>query len=213
MRKKKYVLSIAGAMLAIAVVASVAMATVFTSGKIYGGVFTGTQGGNQQFTVPNTSGGSLLVNCTSAQYTGKVQPVSGQPSVTFQPSYTSCQTNIGGVRAATVSTPAAWKLSVSAYDDTNGQSGQGWVTTAGPVVISPNGLTCKVTVANQTISNGITGQDTLNGANATHTTANGVSITATNASPTYTSNCVGVSASGFGTYNGVVNVAGAWAGP
>lgn len=213
MRKKKYVLSIAGAMLAIAVVASVAMATVFTSGKIYGGVFTGTQGGSQTFLVPNTSGGTLTVNCTSAQYTGKVQPTSPQPFVTFQPSYTSCQTNIGGVRAATVSTPAAWRLSVSSYDDTTGASARGWVTTSGPVVISPNGLTCKVTVPNQTISNGITGQDTAGTVNATDATADGVTITANGANPTYTSNCVGVSASGFGTYTGVVKVAGAWAGP
>jgi hypothetical protein len=213
MRKKKYVLSIAGAMLAIAVVASVAMATVFASGRIYGGVFTGTQSGSQLFTVPSTTSGSnLTVNCTSAQYTGAVQ---GSPaaSVTFQPSYTSCQTNIGGVRAATVSTPAAWKLSVSSYDDATGASARGWVTTAGPVVISPNGLTCKVTVTNQTISNGITSQDTLAGANATHTTADGVNITASGASPAYTSNCAGVSASGFGSYTGTVKVTGAWAGP
>jgi hypothetical protein len=213
MRKKKYVLSIAGAMLAIAVVASVAMAVVTGNAKIYGAQFTGTQGGVQAFLVPNTSGGTLAVNCTSAQFTGKVQPTSPQSSVTFQPSYTSCQTNIGGVRAATVSTPAAWKLSVSSYDDATGASAKGFITTAGPVVISPNGLTCKVTVVDQTVSSGITGQDTLNGANATHTTANGVSIVANAANPTYTSNCVGVSASGFGSYTGTVNVAGAWAGP
>jgi hypothetical protein len=59
--------------LALAMV-TVASAAVFTNGKIYGGVFTGTQAGTQQWAFPSTSGGTLTYNCTSAQFTGKVQP-------------------------------------------------------------------------------------------------------------------------------------------
>lgn len=212
MRNKKYALSLAGSLLAIALVAAVASA--LTPAHIYGNTFTGTQSGIQEFTVPNsTHTSTLFVRCNTASFTGKVH-ASPQASVTFMPSFTSCTTNIGGVRGATVTAPSAWELTPYDYSAANGKSDGNIAIPAADVVIRPVGLTCAVTIKAQTVSGGLGGQDVnAGGANSTHTTAAGVNLTASSSPAGYTSGCAGVAPNDTGTYSGVVKVVGAWAGP
>jgi hypothetical protein len=213
MRSRKFLLSIAGALMALALSASVASAA---PGHIYGGAFTAGQSGSQVFTVPNSAHTSTLnVTCTTVSSSGTVTspPVS---ALAFIPTFGGCTTNIGGTRGATVSSPNAWNAYIGTFNTSTGASTGNSSYVGGPVVIRPTGLTCAVTIASQTITSGVTGQNTLNGtsvASWTSPNVNGGNITASAAPAGYVSGCAGVAANDTGTYTGVIKVTGAWAGP
>lgn len=181
--------------------------------------FTGTNVGAHVFTL---QGGTPSVSCTTATYVG-TKPAGTPNVVSFTPTYSGCTTTIISTRPATVTqlpAPCLWRLNVSAATFTvaTGATTGGWITVCNSTVITvPSIPACRITVAAQTITTGITGQNRTAGdaGNAPASgAAAGARVNAANVPAAYTaSGCPGVTSPGTGSYSGVVYIPGVWVGP
>jgi hypothetical protein len=192
-------LTTCAALLALFVVPALASAA---TGKIGppGTAFTGVgqeipgEGGLTSIFTTNEGKGPF-VGCKSTTFKGETEPTETS-NVFVEPSYTECQTNIGGsLRAATVNSPGEWNLVVTSEVKEEKYSG---VADIEPVTITVAGLSCTISVPAQTVP-GLTGRNgTLGGVSGTFVNT-GI------AKPTYTATagCTGVN-SGTSEYIGEV---------
>lgn len=181
--------------------------------------FTGTSIGSHTFALQ----GVLMpsVTCGVATYVGVKPP--NQSAVTFTPTYSNCTTTIVSSRPAAVNqvpAPCSWWLSVtgSTFTPATGALTGAIVNTCGSSVVTvPSIPLCRITIAGQPLTTGITGQNRTAGdaANAPAGGAAAGSRLIASATPaSYTaSGCPGVTSPAVGSYTGTVYTAGVWFGP
>lgn len=164
------------------------------------------------------AGGTPSVSCTGATFTG-TKATGIQSAVAFNTAYTGCTTTIISSRPAAVSTSCAWTLQLhtATFTVASGATTGGAISTCGNTVITvPSIPACRITVAQQSVTTGVTGQNRTAGdaGNAPASgTAAGSRVSAAGAPAAYTaSGCPGVT-NGNGSYSGTVYIPGVWVGP